>query len=54
MNPTAYTILSGLAVIAAVVVALAGGTQADDVLATALVGLAGTLAGRGGSARDAA
>jgi hypothetical protein len=35
---------------AAVVVSLAGSGDADDMLAVALVGLAGTLAGRGRSA----
>jgi hypothetical protein len=47
MNTTAYTLLAAAALIASVVLALAGAGQADDQLAIAMLGLAGTLAGRG-------
>ncbi len=47
LNTTGYNVLSVLCVVAAVVVALAGAGEADDLLAVALVGLAGTIAGRG-------
>jgi hypothetical protein len=47
MNTNGFNLLAALAIIAAAAVALVGNTTADDVLATALVGLAGTIAGRG-------
>lgn len=48
MKPaTLYTILSGMCITACVIVALAGSGNADDLLAVALLGLAGTLVGRG-------
>jgi hypothetical protein len=49
-----YLTLALACVTAAVLVALLGAGDADDLLAVALVGLAGTLAGRGGSGKDAA
>ncbi len=54
MTKNGYNILSGLCVAAAVVVALAGAGNADDMLAVALVGLAGTIAGRGSEPADGA
>jgi hypothetical protein len=42
-----YLALALACIAAAVAVALAGSGDADDMLAVALVGLAGTLAGRG-------
>lgn len=50
MTKNGYNILAALALVGAVVVALAGGDAADDLLATGLVGLAGTIAGRGDTA----
>lgn len=47
MTKNGYNILAGLALVGAVVLALLGEGNADDLLATALVGLAGTIAGRG-------
>lgn len=49
-TPRAYLALAVTCIVGAVVVALAGSGNADDLLAVALVGLAGTLAGRGKSA----
>jgi hypothetical protein len=42
-----YLTLAIACIVGAVTVALAGSGNADDLLAVALVGLAGTLAGRG-------
>jgi hypothetical protein len=50
MNTSGYNALAGLCIVAAVAVALLGSGNADDMLAVALVGLAGTIAGRGRSA----
>lgn len=44
MNASGYNVIAGLAVIGAVII---GSTNGDLALATALVGLAGTIAGRG-------
>jgi hypothetical protein len=49
MTTNGYNFLAALALVGAVTVALAGSGAADDLLATALVGLAGTIAGRGKS-----
>lgn len=45
MNATGYNVLSALCVIGAVTVIVLRG---DEVVAASLVGLAGTIAGRGG------
>ena len=50
MTTTGYNALAGMCIVAAVAVALLGSGNADDMLAVALVGLAGTIAGRGRSA----
>jgi hypothetical protein len=42
-----YNLLAALSLVGAVIVALLGEGNADDLLAVALVGLAGTIAGRG-------
>lgn len=47
MTKNGYNILAALSLICAVAVALAGSGEADDMLAVALVGLAGTISGRG-------
>lgn len=47
MTTNGYNLLASLAIIAAVAIALAGSGQNDDLLAASLVGLAGTIAGRG-------
>lgn len=47
MTRNGYNLLAALALVGSVAVALLGNTAADDLLATALVGLAGTIAGRG-------
>lgn len=49
MTKNGYNLLAALAITGAVITALAGVTQQDDTLAMALVGLAGTIAGRGKS-----
>jgi hypothetical protein len=49
MTTTGYNLLAALSIIAAATIALAGSSEADDLLAAALVGLAGTIAGRGKS-----
>jgi hypothetical protein len=49
MTKNGYNLLAGLCILGAVTVALLGSGNADDLLATALVGLAGTIAGRGKS-----
>lgn len=50
MTKNGYNILAALAIVGAVTVALLGGRDATDLLATGLVGLAGTIAGRGDEA----
>lgn len=50
MTRNGYNILSALALAGCVVVALAGAGSADDLLAVGLLGLAGTIAGRGDKA----
>jgi hypothetical protein len=47
LSKTGYNVLACLAIVGAVTVALAGAGEADDLLAVALVGLSGTIAGRG-------
>ena len=47
LSKNGYNVLAVLCIVGAVVVALAGSGDADDLLAVALVGLAGTIAGRG-------
>lgn len=47
MTTNGLNIIAALCVLGAVTIALAGSGNADDLLATALVGLAGTIAGRG-------
>lgn len=47
MNALGYNLLAGLAVTAATLIALLGAGHSDDLLAISLVGLAGTIAGRG-------
>lgn len=47
MTTTGYNALAAMCILAAVAIALLGAGNADDLLATALVGLAGTIAGRG-------
>ena len=49
LNTTGYNVLAVLCIVAATTVALAGAGEADDLLAVGLVGLAGTIAGRGSS-----
>jgi hypothetical protein len=45
-----YDIIAGLAVAGAVAVGLLGAGEADDLLAVGLLGLAGTIVGRGKAA----
>lgn len=47
LGKNGYTVLAICCIIGAVVTALAGSGDADDLLAVGLVGLAGTIAGRG-------
>lgn len=47
MSRYGLDLIAALCVIGAVFVALAGSGNADDLLAVTLVGLAGTIAGRG-------
>ncbi len=47
MTKNGYNLLSALCIVGSVIVALAGAGNADDMLAVGLVGLAGTIAGRG-------
>lgn len=47
MTTNGYNVLAALCIVAAVVIALLGAGEADDLLAVGLVGLAGTIAGRG-------
>lgn len=47
MTKNGYNLLSALCIVGSVIVALAGTGNADDMLAVGLVGLAGTIAGRG-------
>ena len=46
MTMNGYNLLAALSLVCAPVVALVGSGEADDLLAVALVGLAGTIAGR--------
>lgn len=47
MTTHGLDLLAALALIGAVLVALLGNSTADDLLAVSLVGLAGTIGGRG-------
>jgi hypothetical protein len=47
MTKNGLNLIAGLCIIGAVTVALLGSGNADDLLAVTLVGLAGTIAGRG-------
>lgn len=50
MTRNGYNLLAALALAGAVLVGLLGSGDADDLLAVGLLGLAGTIAGRGDKA----